>query len=75
MTELRPGFPESVTRVDGFLMRKLVQEALLVFDVSQVPQFHRVVDGGGRQQPVTAVVELRMGHLGFVQLVTENLWP
>lgn len=49
MTELRPGFPKSVTRVDGFLVRKLVQEAILVFDVSQVPQFHRVVNGGGRQ--------------------------
>lgn len=61
------------TRVDSFLVRKLVQEAALVFDVSQVPEFNRVVDGGGRQQPIAAGVELGVGHFAFVQLVAENL--
>lgn len=51
-----------------------MQEALLVFDVSQVPEFHRVVDGSGRQQPIAAGVELGVGHFGFVQLVAENLY-
>lgn len=64
---------ESVTWVDRFLMRHLMEEALLVFEVSQVPKFHRVVDWGRRQQPITTGVELRMGHFGFMQLVAENL--
>lgn len=50
-----------------------MEEALLVFDVSQVPKFHRVVNRGRCQQPITTGVELCMGHFGFVQLVTKNL--
>lgn len=54
-------------------MRQVVEETLLVFDVSQVPKFHCVVDGRCGQQPITAGVELCVGHFGFVQLITENL--
>ncbi len=69
----RTDFSESVTRVDSFAVRQLMKEALLVFDVSQVPELHRVVNGGRRQQPITARVKLCMSHFGFVQLVTKNL--
>lgn len=62
-----------LTRVDTFLVRELVQEAVLVLDVSQVPEFNRVVDGGGCQQPITAGIELGVRHFAFVQLVAENL--
>lgn len=50
-----------------------MEEALLVFDVSQVPKFHRVINRGRRQQPIAAGVEFCVGHFGFVQLVIENL--
>lgn len=50
-----------------------MQEAILVFDVSQVPKFNRVVNGGGRQEPIAAGVELGVGHFAFVQLVAKNL--
>lgn len=50
-----------------------MEEAVLVFEVSQVPEFHRVVNRSCRQQPITAGVELCMGHFGFVQFLTENL--
>ena len=63
-----------LTWVDSFVMWQLMEEALLVFDVSQVPKFHCVVNRGRRQQPITAQVELCVGHFGFVQLVFENLW-
>lgn len=64
---------QRVTRVDGFLMRQVVEEARLISDVSQVPELHRVVHWGCCQQPITTGVELCMGHFGFVQLLTENL--
>lgn len=62
-----------VTWVDSSLMRQLMEEALLVFDVPQVPKLYCVIDWGCRQQPITARVELRMGHFSFVQLFTKNL--
>lgn len=34
---------QRVTRVDGFLVREVVEEARLISDVSQVPELHRVV--------------------------------
>lgn len=54
-------------------MRQVMEEALLVFYVSQVPKFHRVVHRGCCQQPVATGVELCMSHFGFVQLLTKNL--
>lgn len=50
-----------------------MEEGILVFNHSQVPELHSVINGGSRQQPITARVELCMRHFGFVQLFTENL--
>lgn len=61
------------TWVDAFFVRKVMEEAFLVFDVSQIPKFDRVVDRSCGQQPITAWTELGVGHFGFVQLVAENL--
>lgn len=54
-------------------MRQVMEVALLVFNVPEVPQLDGVVDRGRRQQPITTGVELCMGHFSLVQLVTENL--
>lgn len=71
--QTRAGHVVASTRVDGFLVRKLMEETFLVFNVSQIPKFDCVVNRSCGQQPITARIELHVGHFGFVQLVVENL--
>lgn len=54
-------------------MLHFMQKALLVFEVSQVPELDRAVNRCRGQEPITAGIELCMGHFGFVQLVVKDL--
>ena len=50
-----------------------MEEAFLVLNVSQIPEFDRVVHRGRHHQPITSGIELCMRHFSFVQLVAKNL--
>jgi len=50
-----------------------VEEACLVLNVSQIPQFDRVVHRRRDQQPITAGIELCVRHFRLVQLVAKDL--